>query len=65
MIAQTAVADRATMLASLVRIFKRLSRLIFALPEKNPAEGVSKTFLPIMNVNEIPLREVSLACGPS
>jgi hypothetical protein len=32
MIVQTVSADRATMLASLVRIFRRLSRLIFDLP---------------------------------
>jgi hypothetical protein len=32
MIVQTVRADRATMLASLVRIFRRLSRLIFDLP---------------------------------
>jgi hypothetical protein len=43
------------MLASLVRIFKRLSKLIFDLPgEKLFGEGVSKTFLPIMNVNILP-----------
>ena len=37
MIVQTVSADRATMLVSLVRIFRRLSRLIFDLPgEKRP-----------------------------
>jgi hypothetical protein len=47
MIPQTVSAAKARMLASLVRIFNRLS--IFDLCEKLIAEALSGTFLPIVN----------------
>jgi hypothetical protein len=50
MIVQTVSAERATMLANLVRIFRRPSRLIFDLPGESTSQEVSGTVLPIMNV---------------
>src|SRR3984885_672789 len=49
MIAQTASPYRATMLASLVRIFHRLSRFISTSVDELFAEELSGTFLPIVN----------------
>src|SRR5665213_423706 len=49
MIAQTVSADSATMLASLVRIFNRLSRFIATSGEQRFPKGIAGTFLPIMN----------------